>query len=487
MVQAEPYIAGQAQILTHELRLDLDTPLSVFLKLAADDPYSFLFESVEGGAVLGRYSAIGYDPDLLWRVKGGVAATAHDLENWTDATIPALDDLKRMVDLCAINDDAGALPPMASSGLFGMFGYDMIRHVEEIPDNNPDPLNLPDALLMRPRMIAVVDNIKQTLTLATPIYPDGQGFEQAANAAQQRIDCALAKLAKGVEAPAPHQGEKDFNAIAQTPKSDFLQAIAKAKNHILDGDIFQVVLSQRFEGDFAADALALYRSLRHLNPSPFLVLMNLGDFSLIASSPEIMVRLRDGVMSVRPIAGTRHRTHDEAQDHALEAELLADPKERAEHLMLLDLGRNDVGRVAQIGSVQVTQQFMVERYSHVMHIVSNVEGQIRPELHPVDVLFSAFPAGTVSGAPKIRAMQIIDDLEPLRRGFYAGCIGYIDGLGNVDHCIALRTALLKDGQLTIQSGAGIVADSDPEAEYQETINKAKALFRAAQDAVLADS
>ena len=453
-----------AQIITRTIRLDLDTPLGVYLKLAHDDPYSFLFESVEGGAVLGRYSAIGYDPDVIWRPEGD----------------DPIGDLKSRIDACRIAPPADPLPPMAAGGYFGMFGYDMIRHFETVPDANTDPLDMPDALLIRPRMMAVMDNIKQTLTLSAPLYPDSEETEASAN---QRIDAAIAKLNRGVEAPCDAPSGTDISFTPDMDKAAFLSMVEKAKNHIIDGDIFQVVLSQRFTAGFDRDALAVYRSLRHLNPSPFLVLMNLGDFSLIASSPEIMVRLRDNVMTVRPIAGTRPRGKTEVEDNALASELLADEKERAEHLMLLDLGRNDVGRMAEIGHVRITEQYSVERYSHVMHIVSNVEGDIAPDKHPVDVLFSAFPAGTVSGAPKIRAMKIIDDLEPVRRSFYAGCIGYIDGLGNVDNCIALRTALLKDNKLVVQSGAGIVADSDPDAEYQETLNKAGALFAAAKDAL----
>lgn len=452
-----------AQLITKTIRLDLDTPLSVYLKIAHGDPYSFLFESVEGGAVMGRYSAIGYDPDVVWRPEGE----------------DPIADLKQRIDACRIENAPSDLPPMAAGGYFGMFGYDMIRHFEDIPDTNPDTLGLSDALLIRPRMIAVVDNIKQTLTLSAPLYPDSEETEESA---RQRIETAIEKLNEGITPPEYNTGQGDITFQPNMDKESFIKMVEKAKTHIVDGDIFQVVLSQRFEGPFKRDSLALYRSLRHLNPSPFLVLMNLGAFSLIASSPEIMVRLRDHVMTVRPIAGTRPRGNTAEEDEALATDLLADEKELAEHLMLLDLGRNDVGRMAKIGHVRVTDQYIVERYSHVMHIVSNVEGDVSHHKHPVDVLFSAFPAGTVSGAPKIRAMEIIDDLEPQRRGFYAGCIGYIDGLGNVDNCIALRTALLKGDRLVVQAGAGIVADSDPEAEYEETLNKAGALFAAAKDA-----
>lgn len=470
------------QVLTRTIRLDLDTPLSVYLKLAHGDPYAFLFESVEGGAVLGRYSAIGYDPDMLWRLDDGQAAISYDNKTWLPQDGRPLDNLKDHIDACRVAVD-DALPPMAAGGLFGMFGYDMIRQVENIPHNNPDTLALPDSLLMRPRMIAVLDNIKQSLTIATFIRGTNETHEQDHRDAVARLDHAVEKIRQGVSAPAHDSSQGSVNLTHLSDKDAFIANVNRAKGHIRDGDIFQLVLSQRFQTPFNKDALSFYRSLRHLNPSPFLVLMNLGAFSLITSSPEIMVRLRDNVMTVRPIAGTRPRGHDAAHDDALEAELLADEKERAEHLMLLDLGRNDVGRMADVGKVRVTEQFTVERYSHVMHIVSNVEGDVSTDKNPLDVLFSGFPAGTVSGAPKIRAMEIIDELEDTQRKFYAGCIGYIDGLGNVDNCIALRTALLKDDVLTIQSGAGIVADSDPEAEYQETINKAMALFKAAEDAL----
>lgn len=471
--------AGKSQLLRLEIIADLDTPVSAYLKLTQGGDNTFLLESVEGGEVLGRYSAIGWQPDLIW---------THDLKTGDRA---ALQTLKDYVAQARIDETHGDVPPMLSSGLFGYMGYDMVRLAEStVPDTLPDELDIPDSIMMRPVMMAVFDNIRHVLHLATPVR-DHQGntgkaagavYREAVDRLMQARD-RLANTSLGDALAKPTALSLPLQVTGNMDEAAYSAIVTRAKEDIMAGEIFQVVLSQRFTAPFDLSSAALYRSLRRMNPSPFLVLMNVGGFSLVASSPEIMVRVRKGDVTIRPIAGTRPRGKDKEHDQALAEELLADPKERAEHLMLLDLGRNDVGRVAATGSVRVTQSFTVERYSHVMHIVSNVEGRLKQNVHPLDALFAGFPAGTVSGAPKVRAMQIIDELEKTRRGFYAGCIGYLDGNGDVDTCIALRTALLKDGKIYIQSGAGIVADSVPSSEYMECVNKAKALVRAAEDAL----
>jgi anthranilate synthase component 1 len=372
--------------------------------------------------------------------------------------------------------------------VFGYLGYDMVRHVETLPDNNPDTLGVADALLMRPTLVCVFDTIADSMTVVTPVWPQsGVSASQAYDAACERLGHVVTALDRGLTHREMNAGGANLPPVGE-PQSNMTReayhaAVERAREYIRAGDIFQVVLSQRFSLPFTLSPFALYRSLRRLNPSPFLAFFNLRDVSIVASSPEILVRLRDGQVTIRPIAGTRPRGATEAEDRALAEELLADPKERAEHLMLLDLGRNDVGRVAEIGSVTVTEQFTIERYSHVMHIVSNVVGRIAEGRDAVDALCAGFPAGTVSGAPKVRAMEIIDELEVARRGIYAGAMGYFGADGAMDTCIALRTAVVKDGMLYIQAGGGVVADSSPEGEYQETRNKARALVRAAEDAV----
>jgi anthranilate synthase component 1 len=373
------------------------------------------------------------------------------------------------------------LPPMSSSGLFGMIGYDMVRLIEDIPNDNPDMLDIPDALMMRPTIMVIFDNVKQIMCVATPVRAsDDEDAQTVYSAAKIRLGNITKQLADNIPQPYQAKESKPTEAKALTSQAEYEDTVRKAKEYITAGDIFQVVPSVRFEMDFNLEPFEFYRSLRRLNPSPFLFHLKLGEFALTGSSPEILVRVRDETVTIRPIAGTRKRGKDDTEDNALAKELLNDAKECAEHLMLLDLGRNDVGRVSEIGSINVTEKFIIEKYSHVMHIVSNVQGKLRKDLKPLDALFSGFPAGTVSGAPKIRAMQIIDELEPYKRSFYAGCIGYFDGHGDVDSCIALRTAMHKDGKLYIQAGAGVVADSDPTAEYQECCNKAKALIEAAQ-------
>jgi anthranilate synthase component 1 len=363
-------------------------------------------------------------------------------------------------------------------------GYDMVRLMERLPAKNEDRLGLPDAVLIRPTVVAIFDNILDRVTVVTPVWPDPDvGADRAYDLACERLADAVADFDRGVAHAGPRLSSPHPEPVSNVSRARYHDMVELAKAYIVAGDIFQVVPSQRFTIPFELPPFSLYRALRRLNPSPFLFFLDLDGYALVGSSPEILVRLRDGKVTIRPIAGTRRRGADRAEDEALAKDLLADPKELAEHLMLLDLGRNDVGRVAEIGSVKVTEKMIIEYYSHVMHIVSNVEGRIRPGLDALDALIAGFPAGTVSGAPKVRAMEIIEELEPERRGFYGGAVGYFGCDGTMDTCIALRTALVKDGQMYIQAGGGVVYDSDPEAEYQESCNKARALVRAAEEAV----
>jgi anthranilate synthase component 1 len=481
------YDAGTAQVVHTSLIADLETPVSAMLKLADARPNSFLLESVTGGAIRGRYSFIGLKPDLIWRCHGDSAEINRkalvDADRFEPCAGGAIDSLRVLLEESAI-DLPGNMPPMAA-GLVGYMSYDMIRLIERLPDENPKVIDVPDGLFIRPTVIAVFDTIEDLVTVITPVRPEaGVGATTAYELARDR----LAEIVTDFDNPLPYR--RDIAVTTATPPASesnmppaqFRSMVKQAQEYILAGDIFQVVLSQRFEVPFELPPFALYRSLRRLNPSPFLFYLDFGDFSIVGSSPEILVRLRDDTVTIRPIAGTRPRGKDAAEDKALAADLLADPKELAEHLMLLDLGRNDVGRVAKIGTVRVTEQMKVEYYSHVMHIVSNVEGGIRDDKDALQALAAGFPAGTVSGAPKVRAMEIIDELETERRGVYAGCIGYFGANGDMDTCIALRTAVVKDGKMYVQAGGGIVYDSDPEAEFQESCNKAKALLRAAEEA-----
>jgi anthranilate synthase component 1 len=480
------YEAGRSQVVWTTLVADLETPVSAMLKLTDGRPYSFLLESVEGGAVRGRYSIIGTKPDLVWRCHGKQAEINRrcriDRLDFQPEKLPTLESLRSLLAETRI-DVPDELPPMAA-GLFGFLAYDMIRLVEPVPETNPDRIGLPDAVFLRPTLIAIFDNIKDIVTIVTPVYPEaGLDADRAYDLALERLADAVADMARGIGPAQPAHAGPPPEAVSNMTREGYHRMVERAKAYILAGDIFQVVPSQRFTVPFTLPPMALYRALRRLNPSPFLFLLDLDGATLVGSSPEILVRVRDGRVTVRPLAGTRRRGHDAAEDVALAEELLADPKELAEHLMLLDLGRNDVGRVAEIGSVEVTEKMVVERYSHVMHIVSNVEGNLRPDCDVIDALLAGFPAGTTSGAPKVRAMQIIEELEPERRVFYAGAVGYLSADGNMDTCIALRTALVKDGTVYVQAGGGVVADSDPEAEYQESCNKARALIRAAEEAV----
>ncbi len=485
---ASIYEAGQPQIVWTRLIADLETPVSAMLKLANQRPNSFLLESVEGGAVRGRYSMIGLKPDVIWRAHGNSAEINRLALSDPDAFKPCDNDtLSSLRDLLTESqiDLDPALPPMAA-GVFGYLGYDIVRLIEDLPDANPDVLGLPDGLLLRPTIMAIFDSVKDEVIVATPVRPATDIDAAAAyNDAVQRLDTTSADFAKDLPRPVAFSPELLSlpEAVSNTTQADYHRMVNRAKEYIAAGDIFQVVPSQRFEIPFHLPAFSLYRSLRRLNPSPFLFFLNFGDFSVVGSSPEILVRVRDGKVTIRPIAGTRPRGKTPEEDLRLAQELLADPKERAEHLMLLDLGRNDVGRVAKIGTVTVTEQFKLEYYSHVIHIVSNVEGKLADDQDAISALMAGFPAGTVTGAPKVRAMEIIDELEKDKRGVYAGCVGYFSANGSMDTCIALRTAVVKDGKVYVQAGGGVVADSDPEAEYQETVNKAQALIQAAEEAI----
>jgi anthranilate synthase component I len=484
---AKCYACGEPQVVWTTLVADLETPVSAFLKIAAGRPMSFLLESVEGGAVRGRYSIIGLDPDLIWRTVGDRAEINRAARDRQGRFEPCHEGpLAALRTLIAESRIAlpEALPPMAA-GVFGYLGYDMVRLMEELPPPNPDPIGIADAILLRPTIVLVFDATADTITVVTPVRPE-KGV--SAKAALARAGERLSAIVDALDRPLDHAAANGpAGPLAVLPRSnttpeEYERMVLAAKEYIAAGDVFQVVLAQRFEAPFELPPFALYRALRRVNPSPYLYYLDFGAFALAGSSPEILVKVAGGTVTIRPIAGTRPRGPTPHEDKALELELLADPKERAEHLMLLDLGRNDVGRVAQIGTVRVTDQFFVERYSQVMHIVSNVEGMLTDQHDPLDALAAGFPAGTVSGAPKVRAMEIIDELEKEKRGVYAGCVGYFSAAGEMDTCIVLRTALVKDGVMYVQAGAGIVADSDPKSEQQECINKARALFRAAEEA-----
>ena len=481
------FARSQNQIIYRTLIADTQTAVGAFLKLSEASSHHFLLESVEGGEIRGRFSAIGIDPDLIWRSKGTHAEINRNVQQEPDRFVTedtdVLSSLRALIKEGQMHSTA-PLPPMAA-GLFGYLGYDMIRHVEKLPDDNLDQLGVFDAILMRPSLVAIFDRLKDTITLAVQIRPgEFTAAKQAWQYANEKLDITEQRLMAAIPAsPLPSHVTAEITPDANLEQSTFYKMVAKAKEYIAAGDIFQVVLSQRFTIPFPLPAVALYRSLRRLNPSPFLFCFSLGDVSIVGSSPEILVRLRDDEVTIRPIAGTRPRGKDEAEDKAHADDLLSDIKERSEHLMLLDLGRNDVGRVSKPGSVRVHSHFEIEHYSHVMHIASEVRGTKRAECDVIDAMVAGFPAGTVSGAPKIRAMEIIDQLEPDRRGIYAGAIGYLGVSGDMDTCIALRTAILKDGQMHVQAGAGIVFDSQEKAEFEECQNKAKALLRAAADAL----
>lgn len=460
-----------------EVLADLDTPLSAYIKLA-DGPYSYLFESVLGGEKWGRYSIIGLPCRTVLRVRGYDVTVERD--NEVTETLKVDDPLDYIREFKQRYTPAPVDGlPRFTGGLVGYFGYETIRYIEPRLDDleKEDVIGAPDILLMVSDEVVVFDNLSGKLYLVIHVNPEIENAYQKAN---DRLDELVGRLRQAAPIPEPRVtgsiDESDF--VSGFSQDKFEQAVQRCREYIQEGDIMQVVLSQRLSIPFQASPINLYRALRTLNPSPYMYYLNLGDFDVVGSSPEILVRLEDGLVTVRPIAGTRRRGKTEEEDIAMEQELLADPKEQAEHSMLVDLGRNDVGRVAKTGSVELTDKMKVERYSHVMHMVSNVTGQLQDGLDAIDVLRATFPAGTVSGAPKVRAMEIINELEPVKRGVYSGAVGYIGWDGNADTAIAIRTAVIKDNTLYIQAGAGIVADSVPALEWEETMNKARAIFRA---------
>ena len=488
---ARGYEAGENQVVFARLAADLDTPVSLMLKLTGAARDAFVLESVTGGEVRGRYSIIGMKPDLIWQCHDTSARinreARFDSESFVSVEEDPLTSLRQLINESRIN-----LPPdlpAASAGLFGYLGYDMIRLVEHLPDVNPDPLGLPDAVMMRPSVVAVLDGVKGDVTVVAPAWvSSGLSARSAYAQAAERVMDAVRDLDRALPQTSRTLGEAEEDAppISNFTHEGYKQAVEKAKDYIKAGDIFQVVPSQRWTQSFRQPPFSLYRSLRRTNPSPFMFYFNFGGFQVIGASPEILVRVFDREVTIRPIAGTRPRGGTPEEDRAYEVDLMADAKELAEHLMLLDLGRNDVGRVAKIGSVHPTEEFIVERYSHVMHIVSNVVGELAEDQDALSALLAGLPAGTVSGAPKVRAMEIIDELEPEKRGVYGGGVGYFSSGGDMDICIALRTAVVKESQLYIQAGGGVVYDSDPEAEYMETVHKSNAIRRAAADAARFD-
>jgi len=484
---ARSYDAGENQLVYTLLAADLDTPVSLMLKLTGAKADAFVLESVTGGEVRGRYSIIGMKPDLIWECHGATARinrnARFDRSAFVDESADPLASLRSLIAESRIELPAGL--PGASAGIFGYLGYDMIRLVEHLPNVNPDVLGVPDAIMLRPSVVAVLDGVKGEVIVCAPAWvSSGQNARAAYAQAAERVMDAVRDMERAVPSGDRDLGE-EFAApdpVSNFAKADYLAAVEKAREYIQAGDIFQVVPSQRWSQPFPLAPFSLYRSLRRTNPSPFMFHFDFGGFQVIGASPEILVRVFDGEVTVRPIAGTRPRGATPEEDRAYEADLMGDEKELAEHLMLLDLGRNDVGRVAKIGTVRPTEEFIVEHYSHVMHIVSNVVGELREDEDALSALLAGLPAGTVSGAPKVRAMEIIDELEPEKRGVYGGGVGYFSAGGDMDMCIALRTAVLKDETLYVQAGGGVVWDSDPEAEYEETVNKSRAIRKAAEDA-----
>ncbi len=465
---------------TAEVLCDLDTPLSVYLKLGCA-PYSYFLESVVGGERFGRYSFIGLPAARRIRVFGNQVTVEHDgVAIETASVVDPLDFVKDYQKRFNVAQVPGL--PRFCGGLVGYFGYDTVRYIERrlAATKKIDTLNLPDIVLLLSTELVVFDNLSGKLYFI--VYADPSA-PNAYRLAQERLAELKRKLRHPIEPPPNLDAATASAASSEFGEENFKSAVSRAKQYIFDGDCMQVVLSQRLSQKFDASPLTLYRALRTLNPSPYMFYYNFDDFHVVGSSPEILVRLERGTITLRPIAGTRPRGATPTEDDALATELQADPKERAEHVMLMDLGRNDVGRVAQTGSVKLTDNMIVERYSHVMHIVSGVEGKLRPELNAMDVLRATFPAGTVSGSPKVRAMEIIDELEPTKRGVYAGAVGYLGFNGDMDLAIAIRTAVIKNQMLYVQAGAGIVADSVPQSEWEETNNKAKAVLRAAEMAL----
>ena len=480
------YKNGINQLVYCRLAADLDTPVSLMMKLTNEEENSFILESVTGGEIRGRYSIIGMRPDKIWKCLGN--ENYIKIVNDDGSGVFEKQDEDPLTGLRKLLSDSYIdIPknlPQSSAGIFGYLGYDTIRLVENLPNLNPDPIGLPDGVFLRPSLVAVLDGAKGEVILVAPAWHhDGSDAKKSYENASKLINSAIRKLEKELAETRDLGSPKNINPpVSNFSKADYLKAVAKAKEYISAGDIFQVVPSQRWSQDFNLPPFSLYRSLRRTNPSPFMFFFNFGDFQIIGASPEILVRVFDNQITIRPIAGTRPRGKTVEQDKALEIELVNDKKELAEHLMLLDLGRNDVGRVSKIGTVTPTEEFIIERYSHVMHIVSNVVGELAPEYDALSAFFAGMPAGTVSGAPKVRAMEIIDELEPEKRGVYGGGVGYFSAAGDMDMCIALRTAILKNQKLYIQAGGGVVYDSTPEDEYMETVHKSNAIRRAAADA-----
>jgi len=475
------YKKGKPQLIKKNLIADIETPFSSLLKIGKGEKYSFLLESVQGGSKRGRFSLLGCDPDLIWSVNNGktsIKYLGHN-HNYKLNNHP-LQGLRELINLSKFKNRDNNVPYPT---LVGYLGYPMMQFMENIILKNNDNIKIPDATLIRPKIVAVFDNIKDIISLMTVSYPSKKiSPNNAYKNANLLLKKTIKKLEKSILNSTSKKGKKTkLNFKSNIKKEEFYNVVKKAKKYIKEGDIFQVVPSQRFETKYDLKAVDLYRSLRRLNPSPYLVNLNFDKFGIVASSPELMVQLRNNKVTIRPIAGTRRRGKNIAEDISLSKDLLNDQKELAEHLMLLDLGRNDVGRVSKKGSVKVTEKMIIEYYSHVMHIVSNVEGTISNKLDAIDALIAGFPAGTVSGAPKIRAMEIIEELESLNRSFYAGCMGYFDSNGDMDTCISLRTGLVKSNKLYIQAGAGIVYDSVPKNEHMEILNKAGALMEAAKD------
>jgi len=467
-ISSYKFIPNKPYIAWYKMIADLETPITASIKLRKEGKPFFLLESVERGEQKGRYSIIGLEPDVVWN--------SNDYKQ--EEILPSFRELYKKSQF----ELPPELPPMAS-GLIGYMSYDSIRLTEPtVSDNNPDTIEIPLGLFMRPTIMVIFDAVTSSIFIISTIWNTNKNEEEAKQIAEEKIKSVLNELRKPTISNKYSYEKKslDINYKSNFTKDEYMKMVDKAKEYIYAGDIFQVVPSQRFTADFDASSFSFYRSLRHLNPSPFLVYLDFVDFQLIGSSPEILVRLQDGIITNRPLAGTRKRGATKEEDIELAKDLLSDQKEISEHLMLIDLARNDVGRVAKAGTVKVTEQMIIEYYSHVMHISSNVEGEIRDDYDALDVLFASLPVGTTSGAPKIRAMQIIDDLESEKRSFYAGCIGYFSANGSINTCITLRTALIKDKKLYLQAGGGVVADSDPEKEYEETCNKAKALMLAAE-------
>ena len=489
------YKAFNNQVLWSSIVSDLDTPVSAYMKLCNEDNNSFLLESVEDGRSKGRYSIVGFNPDIIWKCNNNIVKINYEAQinpkKFLIVNENPFVSLRRIIKISKIKMPVN-LPPI-SAGLIGYMGFDMIRFVEMLPPKKPTSLLLPESIFIRPQVMAIFDNIKNTITFVVPSWPNKNIAARDDYVYRKNLLIeAIASLKNSIAKTDPLTLNNTKRKIKIAPSSNttkkrFFDMVSAAKKHIFSGDIFQVVLSQRFSIPFKIPPFSLYRSLRRLNPSPFLFYLTFGNnkskFSIIGSSPEILVRLENKKVTIRPIAGTRPRGKNKKEDKFYENDLLSDPKELAEHLMLLDLGRNDVGKVSEVNTVKVTNKMMVEYYSHVMHIVSNVEGNINDASDSIDALLSGFPAGTVSGAPKVRALEIINDLEKDSRDIYAGCVGYFSANGNMETCIVLRTAIVKNKKMYVQAGAGIVADSIPQNEYDETKNKAKALFCAAEEAL----